>query len=312
MPPWFRNPTVSLHEGIGLILLAVHISDGVLSLPWVAAGWVVAAILLALALWRVDERDIPRLGVLTAVFFVASQIHLRVGPTSVHLLMNGLVGVVAGRRAGIATGVGLSLQALLFAHGGLVTLGVNITVYTIPALVAGFVCGPLRRSDVVKLAWMRFVVVFVVAVSWLSLASVAIQRFLATMFSDRFHKPTTPSEWWLADQLVMSGVIATALLAAWLERKIEADPEFATGLLLGTGTALMTVSLNAVAMSLGGDESVRNLAEVVFLANLPVVVVESVAVGFVVAYLAKAKPEWVSGSVQTRGTGTISSNGISH
>ena len=81
---------------------------------------------------------------------------------------------------------------------------------------------------------------------------------------------------------------------------------------LGAATALATVALNAVVLSLGGDESVRNLAEVVFLANLPVVVVESVAVGFVVAYLAKAKPEWIGGRAQTVGSGKISSNGISH
>lgn len=35
---------------------------------------------------------------MTAAFFVASLIHVPIGPTSVHLLLNGLLGVVVGRR----------------------------------------------------------------------------------------------------------------------------------------------------------------------------------------------------------------------
>ena len=50
-------------------------------------------VLLALfAAWRIREDEIPRVALVTAAFFVASLIHVRVGPTSVHLLLNGLVG----------------------------------------------------------------------------------------------------------------------------------------------------------------------------------------------------------------------------
>ncbi|HZY88254.1 MAG TPA: energy-coupling factor ABC transporter permease, partial [Gemmataceae bacterium] len=80
-------------------LWAVHISDGVLTWPWWAGGFAVAGLLALLASWRVRDEEIPRIAVLTAAFFVASLIHVRVGPTSVHLLLNGLVGVVLGRRA---------------------------------------------------------------------------------------------------------------------------------------------------------------------------------------------------------------------
>ncbi len=78
------------------------------------------AVLLALAVWRVREEDIPRIGVLTAAFFVGSSIHIKLAvlPTSVHLILNGLVGVVLGRRAPLAIAVGLLLQYLLLAHGG--------------------------------------------------------------------------------------------------------------------------------------------------------------------------------------------------
>lgn len=120
-------------------LLAVHISDGVLSTPWWIAGFVVAAILLLPAIIRVADEEIPRIGLLTAAFFVASSIHVKVGGASVHLLLNSLVGVVLGRRAPLAVAVGLLLQAWLLGHGGFTTLGINAAVIAAPALLASVV-----------------------------------------------------------------------------------------------------------------------------------------------------------------------------
>ena len=66
---------------------------------------------------------------MTAAFFVASLIHVSIGPTSVHLLLNGLLGVIVGRRAPLAVLLGLTLQAVLFGHGGFTTIGVNTCVW---------------------------------------------------------------------------------------------------------------------------------------------------------------------------------------
>src|SRR5262249_24058426 len=62
---------------------------------------------------------------------------LAVLPTSVHLILNGLVGVVLGRRAPLAVAVGLTLQYLLLSHGGLTTLGINTCIVALPALAGG-------------------------------------------------------------------------------------------------------------------------------------------------------------------------------
>src|SRR5918911_651142 len=107
-----------------MITLAVHISDGVLPLPWAAGGFLVAALLVGMGLRRLTDQEIPRLALLTAALFVASLIHVRVGPTSAHLLLNGLVGIILGWRSGLAVAVGLFLQAALIGHGGFSTLGV--------------------------------------------------------------------------------------------------------------------------------------------------------------------------------------------
>jgi cobalt/nickel transport system permease protein len=118
-------------------LLAVHISYGVLE-PWAEVlGFVSATALLLPAVWRVREEEVARIALLTAALFVSSSVHVRVGPTSVHLLLNALVGVILGRRAPLAVGVGLFLQAALLAHGAVTTLGVNTTVIAVPALLAG-------------------------------------------------------------------------------------------------------------------------------------------------------------------------------
>lgn len=131
-------------------LFAVHLGDGALSFTWLAAGFVGAAVLLAVALYRVREDEIPRIGVLTAAFFVASSVHIKLAvlPTSVHLILNGLVGVVLGRRAPLAVAIGLGLQYLLLQHGGLSTLGINTCIVAVPALVAGGLYPVLRRLRV--------------------------------------------------------------------------------------------------------------------------------------------------------------------
>ncbi len=126
-----------------MLLLAIHISDGILDPAWWVGGFVFLALGLAVAMRKLDERAIPRIGVLTAAFFVSSQQHWDAGGVSVHLLLNGLVGIVLRRRAPIAIAVGLAMQYFLFHHGGLATLGINFCVLAFPAWLAGwcFRCG---------------------------------------------------------------------------------------------------------------------------------------------------------------------------
>ncbi len=127
------------------LLWAMHISDGVLTAPWLAAGFALSGLLALVAAYRVRDEEIPRIAVLSAAFFVATLMHLKLGPTSVHLLLNGLVGVVLGRRAPLAILIGLTLQALLLGHGGFTAIGVNACVMTLPALLAAALFFIMRR-----------------------------------------------------------------------------------------------------------------------------------------------------------------------
>jgi len=112
----------------------VHISDGVLSPQVLAAGWIFTGAVVGLTLRRMNAEQIPRLSLITAAFFVASLIHIPVGPTSVHLILNGLVGVILGPLAYLSVFIGLVLQALLIGHGGITVIGVNSVTMGLPAL----------------------------------------------------------------------------------------------------------------------------------------------------------------------------------
>lgn len=124
-----------------------HIPDGVLSVPVLVGGGIAAAALAAIAVRRLDDARIPHAAVLSAAFFVASLVHIPVGPVSVHPLLGGLMGLVLGWLAVPAILVALILQAVFFGFGGITALGVNVLNIAIPALLAGATIGAaVRRS----------------------------------------------------------------------------------------------------------------------------------------------------------------------
>ena len=115
----------------------VHISDGVLSPQVWVSGYVVAGAGVAYILAKkTDINEIPKLSVITAMVFVASLIHIPAGPTSVHFVLTGLAGITLGLSAFPAVFVALVLQAFLFQHGGITTIGINTINMGLPALAA--------------------------------------------------------------------------------------------------------------------------------------------------------------------------------
>ena len=196
---------------------AVHISNGVLQPAWMIGGFAALAVAVGCALRKIDDREIPRLGVLTAAFFVASSLTLPLFGTTVHFLFNGLVGVVARLRSALVVVVGLTLQTLLLSHGGLTALGINFVVLALPALLGGLAFPPLARHL----------------------------------------------------------------------------PPFSAGLLIGLGTAMLTVLLNATVLWFGSIDTTGWIAGASLLAHLPIIAVEGLGVGYAARVLARAKPDWL-------------------
>jgi cobalt/nickel transport system permease protein len=103
----------------------MHIADGILP-----AGACLAAHAVALAAvsWtgrKIEAGEVVRMGLLSSAIFVVSMFHFPVGGSSIHLGLTGLAGVLLGRRAMPVIYTTLLFQALLFQHGGLLSLGVN-------------------------------------------------------------------------------------------------------------------------------------------------------------------------------------------
>ena len=120
----------------------MHLADGIISAPVIVSASVAAIAGLAVGLRALQPRRLPQVAVLSAAFFVASLIHISVGPSSVHLILNGLIGVLLGWAAVPALFVGLLLQSLLFGFGGVTVLGLNLFTIAAPAVLCGL---PARR-----------------------------------------------------------------------------------------------------------------------------------------------------------------------
>jgi cobalt/nickel transport system permease protein len=124
----------------------MHISEGVVAAPVLVAGAAGAVAGCAIGLRKLNMENTPKVAVLSSAFFVASLIHVPIGPTSVHLVLNGLVGILLGWISFPALLVALLLQAILFQFGGITTLGINTVAMALPAVVCYFFYKRFVRS----------------------------------------------------------------------------------------------------------------------------------------------------------------------
>lgn len=115
----------------------MHISDGILPPEvWIPSYIVAGAGVGYILANKTEGSDIPKLSLIMSAVFVASLIHVKVGPTSVHFILSGLAGITLGWAALPSICVALILQVFLFQHGGITTIGVNTLIMGLPALAA--------------------------------------------------------------------------------------------------------------------------------------------------------------------------------
>lgn len=114
---------------------------------WVSGYVITGALATYILTKKTDISEIPKLSVITAAVFVASLIHIPIGPTSVHLVLSGLAGITLGLAAFPAILVALILQAFLFQHGGITTIGINTVNMGLPALAAYGVFLAVTRTN---------------------------------------------------------------------------------------------------------------------------------------------------------------------
>ena len=124
----------------------MHISEGILSAPVLISGGVIAVAGTIIGLKKLDFARIMPTALLSSAFFVASLIHVPLGPGSVHLVLNGLLGIILGWAGFPAILIALFLQAIFFQFGGLVVLGVNTVTMAVPALCCYYLARPWLKQ----------------------------------------------------------------------------------------------------------------------------------------------------------------------
>lgn len=117
----------------------MHIADGVLTFEATAVITAVSSIAFYKAIKTLKEEEIPLTAVASAMFFIASFIHIPLGVTQIHLILLGVIGIFLGLGSFIAILIALLLQALLLGYGGVVSLGVNLFIMATPAVMVYYI-----------------------------------------------------------------------------------------------------------------------------------------------------------------------------
>ncbi|MFO8055715.1 MAG: energy-coupling factor ABC transporter permease [bacterium] len=262
----------------------MHISDGILSAPTCAAGYVAAAGLVAVGLRRAGQADSARAGMLTAAFFLASLIRFPLPGTSVHLLLASLNGIALGTLCFPSIFLALLLQALLLGHGGLSSLGVNTVIMAVPAYVAGVVFhqGIKKGSS----GWLVFfsTVLGVMVLGSKLCADALLEAGLM--------------EWrlsWLWAFLIGGAAAALVFVVFRFGKKPELVHRwgFASGALAVLGSALLFYLVLSFAplAAHAARQGFVELARVAFVFHVPVILVEGIVVALLVRYLDTVTPE---------------------
>jgi cobalt/nickel transport system permease protein len=205
-----------------LDVLALHIPDGFLSNGVAALCWLPALVAdgygLRVANRSLDERRIPLLGVTAAFVFAAQMLNFPIaGGTSGHFLGAALAAILLGPwLACVATAVVITIQAFLFADGGITALGANVlNMGVLGALLVGFLM--LGSRDVLPKS--RGVLLAITAGgAWLAVMAGALATSVQLAASDTVPLTTVLSAMLGVHALIGVGeaVITVAAVAAVL------------------------------------------------------------------------------------------------
>ncbi len=113
----------------------MHIADGVLGFEVTIVVSTVAVFGLLKAIKELKNEDISITAVCSAMFFIASFIHIPFGLTQIHLILLGVIGILISWSSFVSIFVALLLQALLLGYGGISSLGVNLFIMAMPAVI---------------------------------------------------------------------------------------------------------------------------------------------------------------------------------
>ncbi|MEW6557865.1 MAG: energy-coupling factor ABC transporter permease [Elusimicrobiota bacterium] len=144
----------------------MHIPDGFLDIKTSAVTNIVSFVFLIYAIKKVNRfivpDRIPLMGVSAAFVFTIQLISFPViGGTSVHILGSVLTAVLLGPlSAFLIVSSALILQALLFQHGGIISLGANIFNIAVTGCILGYLIYKIFPTNLLATisSWISIVI----------------------------------------------------------------------------------------------------------------------------------------------------------
>lgn len=116
----------------------MHISEGVLSAPVLVTGVALTAAGCGISLKKLDYERVLQVAILTSAFFVASLIHVSIGPSNIYLALNGLMGLLLGS---LMVAISLVFTGNSFTGIAKVVVIAHLTMMIIEDLIALFSAG---------------------------------------------------------------------------------------------------------------------------------------------------------------------------
>ncbi len=139
--------TVFITVAVPTPAYAMHISEGILPLPWAGLWYLVTIPFIAKGLLEIKKKSrqvpafVPLIGMVSAAIFIVSAMPIPVptAGTCSHPAATGLAAVLVGPFVTVvAASVSLLIQALFLAHGGITTWGANIFSMGVAGAFSGY------------------------------------------------------------------------------------------------------------------------------------------------------------------------------
>ncbi len=167
----------------------LHIPDGVIPPVWLILGYVLTALVLAVALWQVRGGDaarrLPRLGVVAALMLVGMSVEI--GIIGYHVNLTVLAGILLGPWLGFVAVFLVNLILALFGHGGITVVGLNSLIVGSETMIGWASFRFLSRRLDARWAAAVAVVVTLLISTTLMIGVVALTRTEPAL---AFHGPT--------------------------------------------------------------------------------------------------------------------------
>jgi cobalt/nickel transport system permease protein len=276
-------------------IFGVHLPDGLIQGPGIIAGWCVAFLLLLVGSRNLSNDEIPKISLLTAVFFLTSLFPIPVpGGPKTHLLLNGLIGVILGQRAILAIAPALFLQSLLFAHGGFLSLGLNICVMTIPALFIRSFAKIIQKPLILGNPVTQLTICFCIIITSIFAVTAGILMLAWQFKYDEKSEIINQVFLFLVSPASIFGFTIASMVISWILLRSRNGMLFALGFFIGLLGVLLTIVLHTTTMLFC---SVPNLEPIIFITcmiHLPLAIAEGLSMGLMISFLAKVKPDLLS------------------